>query len=417
MVRDASPRKRTAQFSFSDLVLNVAAGGGLLCIVLVILAITMNITLIMFKTGSMAPTIPAGSVALVQEIPASSIEVGDVLTVDRARKLPVTHRVTSINPPGPVDSRTFTMRGDANTLEDAEPYTAKNVRIMRGHIPGLAAIIVWFSHPAVLGAITLAASALVTWAFWPRDPAQPKNTESDDAESHEPGGTSEGKTARRVTAGARTLILMAAVSIVMVVPTDQAHAADTETHINGTVLRLTSIGDTELMTNLQPGIPVEWQVGVSADAPDPGKVDISLSAYGHAANAQKLIVAVDSCTTRWNAKTCSTGRQTLIHPQVLPEIMSPDASAGTRLLTTMTSDEQRWLKISVTLADVADPGFSQILHVHANGLGDDLSTEEKPQTLPETGVNLGVPLLLALGALLTGIALAKNTTFQKKRRS
>ena len=55
----------------------------------------------MFKTGSMSPTITAGSVALVREIPASEINVGDVVTVDREDALPVTHRVTSIVYPGP----------------------------------------------------------------------------------------------------------------------------------------------------------------------------------------------------------------------------------------------------------------------------------------------------------------------------
>lgn len=414
MVRNSKSRKRTAGFSFSDLLLNVAAAGGLLCIVLVILAFTMNITLIMFKTGSMAPTIPAGSVALVQEIPASSIEVGDVLTVDRAGKLPVTHRVTSINPPGPADSRTFTMRGDANTLEDAEPYTAANVRIVRGHVPELAAIIVWFSHPAVLGAITLAASALVTWAFWPRDPAQPKNTESEDADSHGLGDKNKGKTARSATVGTHTLILMAAVSIIMVVPTDHAHAAETETHINGAVLKLTSIGDTELMTNLQPGIPVEWQVGISANAPDPGTVDISLSASDDATDAQKLTVAVDSCRTRWNAKICSTGHQALIQPQPLSDLLAPEITEGTLLLTTMPSDEQRWLRIAVTLAGPVDTGFSQTLHVKANGLGDDLSTGGQPLMLAETGFNPLPPILLALTSLLMGLTIAGCTARRRR---
>ena len=171
------------------------------------------------------------------------------------------------------------------------------------------------------------------------------------------------------------------------------------------------------MTSLQPGIPVEWQVGVSADAADPGKVDISLSASGHAANAQKLTVAVDSCTTRWNAKTCSSGHQTLIHPQLLPDIMPPRASAGTRLLTTMPSAEQLWLKITVTLADVVDHGFSETLHIQANGFGDELSTKGRTPTLPETGSNLPGILLLALVSLLTGLTIAGYTGFRKKRHS
>lgn len=79
-----------------DALLTLAAIGGLACIVLVLLALFFHITLIMFKTGSMGPTIPAGSLAIVREIPASEIRVGDVVTVDRSQALSITHRVVSI---------------------------------------------------------------------------------------------------------------------------------------------------------------------------------------------------------------------------------------------------------------------------------------------------------------------------------
>ncbi|MGO1266499.1 MAG: hypothetical protein ACTMIY_07705 [Microbacterium gubbeenense] len=69
----------------------LAAAAGLICIVLVILAYAANITLIMFRTGSMEPTIPAGSVAVVQQVDAAAASVGDVVTVDRAGELPITH--------------------------------------------------------------------------------------------------------------------------------------------------------------------------------------------------------------------------------------------------------------------------------------------------------------------------------------
>jgi signal peptidase len=75
------PRRSVTSVVGSTL-LNLAALGGVVCIVLVILATCFNITLIMFKTGSMSPTIPTGSLALVREIPASDIRIGDVVTVD-----------------------------------------------------------------------------------------------------------------------------------------------------------------------------------------------------------------------------------------------------------------------------------------------------------------------------------------------
>ncbi|WEK60629.1 MAG: signal peptidase I [Candidatus Microbacterium colombiense] len=151
-----------------DVLLWIAAAGGAVCIVLVVLAVTAQITLIMFRTGSMSPTIPAGSVAVVQRVPASDIRVGDVVTVDREDELPVTHRVTSIAPGADDAQRVITMRGDANADEDPFPYTVTSVRIVLFSVPGIATVIVGMGNPYVLGALTVAASALVVWAFWPR---------------------------------------------------------------------------------------------------------------------------------------------------------------------------------------------------------------------------------------------------------
>lgn len=166
-VRNA-PRRGGAGRMIGNLLLNVAAVGGVICLVLVFLAFFFHVSLIMFKTGSMSPTIPAGSVALVHQIPASEVEVGDVLTVDRAGKLPVTHRVVDIDSGAGDGERIIRMKGDANENEDTEAYTITGGGLVLGHVPELAKVIVWFSNPWVLGGLTLAAGSFVTWAFWPR---------------------------------------------------------------------------------------------------------------------------------------------------------------------------------------------------------------------------------------------------------
>lgn len=150
----------------------VAAAAGAVCIVLVILAFAANITLIMFRTGSMSPTIPAGSVAVVKESAATSISVGDVVTVDRAGELPVTHRVTSITAGRSDDARVITMRGDANDVDDPQPYEVTTVRTVLFSVPGIAPLIASLGNPIVLGTITIAAALLVGWAFWPRERAE-----------------------------------------------------------------------------------------------------------------------------------------------------------------------------------------------------------------------------------------------------
>lgn len=165
--------------------LNFLAVGGVACIGLVIAAFVFNISLILFKTGSMAPTIPQGSMSVVQRISADDIRVGDVVTVDREEgQLPVTHRVTAVHPQRPGEAL-IEMQGDANPNPDPGPYRVTEVRKVLWSVPGAASVIVWFSDPVILAGLTLAAAALVLWAFWPRKaeadtapvPAQPVDPE------------------------------------------------------------------------------------------------------------------------------------------------------------------------------------------------------------------------------------------------
>jgi signal peptidase I len=165
----AAPRRRGGVGRMlGDLALWIAAVAGVVCIVLVILAMTANITLIMFRTGSRSPTIPAGSVAVVQRVEAAQVQVGDVVTVDREGELPVTHRVTAIEPGASDAERVITMRGDANATDDPFPYPVTSVRTVLFSIPGIASVIVGMGDPWVLGGLTAGATVLVIWAFWPR---------------------------------------------------------------------------------------------------------------------------------------------------------------------------------------------------------------------------------------------------------
>lgn len=168
----SAPRRRGPGRVLADVLLWLAAIGGVVCIVLVILAYSAGVTLIMFKTGSMSPTIPAGSVAIVQRMPASAVAIGDVVTVDREGELPVTHRITSVSPGPSAEERVVTMRGDANAADDPFPYTVDSVRIVLFSVPGIATVVAGLGNPLVLGGITVAAAALVVWAFWPRDGAR-----------------------------------------------------------------------------------------------------------------------------------------------------------------------------------------------------------------------------------------------------
>ncbi|MBF0673283.1 MAG: S26 family signal peptidase [Salinibacterium sp.] len=147
--------------------LDLAAALGAICIVLALLAHLFGVHLMMFKTGSMSPSITAGSVAVAYTVPASEVEPGDVVTVDRVGALPVTHRIVSVEPGTTTETRSLTLRGDANEHPDPLPYEVSSVRLVLFSVPGIAPVLQGMSHPLVLGGLTVACAALVGWALWP----------------------------------------------------------------------------------------------------------------------------------------------------------------------------------------------------------------------------------------------------------
>ncbi len=388
-----SARGRVSRAIGSSL-LNVAALGGLACIVLVILAFACNITLIMFKTGSMSPTIPAGAVAVVREIPASDIRVGDVLTVNREGMLPVTHRVTSVSGEG--DARTITMKGDANEAEDAAPYTVTEVRRVLFSVPELAKVVVWFSNPLVLGGITIAASVLVTWAFWPK--AERGGRADGDRRTNGRHGAPEPATGRTGAVAVATLLLGSMLAVAQPAQAEAVSlAADRVVVTHGRYLTLTSIGDPDAMASMLPGVPVAWQVGVRVDAPDPGPVTLSLEASG--SQSLGLSVEIRACSLQWIGTVCA-GRETPVSVQgAVPVDSIP------RLLASMRESEERWILIS---AMVPQHGRGTVeLAVRAEGTSDAVVIGPGAVgMIARTGARPGPTMWLAGGAVAVGLLIA-----------
>ncbi|MDN5726916.1 MAG: signal peptidase I [Propionibacteriales bacterium] len=388
------PQRRSAGRVLADGLLTLAAAGGVVCILLVIAAFALDITLIMFRTGSMSPTIPAGSLAVVQRVPAASVAVGDVVTVERTGMLPVTHRVTSVQPSG--DRAVLTMRGDANDTDDPAPYTVETVRKVLWSMPGLARLVQWFSNPYMLGGITIGASLLVTWAFWPRDGGGRGGGTGRAAPTSDRVLATTGTGPRRalrsaIPAGSVVFGVLLAASLA-----PAAQAATQREVISGEHLTLTSITDDQ-MTSMQPDTWATWQVGVTAEAPDPGTVGLSLSASG----TMPLDVQITSCSVAWRRDRC------LGDARVLRRTDQVTLGGPEQALTSFPSDQQRWLLIKVRLAEGADSGRTTLV-VHARGAGDDLSIGGGDVgTLSDTGSPFGPGLLgLAVLAVGSGIGLA-----------
>jgi signal peptidase len=161
--------------------LTVLAVAGGLCLLAVVLGAWLDISLIVFKTGSMSPGIEPGAIAVVQEVPASSLKPGDVATVHRNESsLPVTHRVVS-SEPDPADSQKvfLTLKGDANASEDPIRYNVQSAKKLVFSVSGVGYGVMRLQNPWFMGFCTIAMAALVTWTFWPRGGPRKKAPETE----------------------------------------------------------------------------------------------------------------------------------------------------------------------------------------------------------------------------------------------
>lgn len=393
------PAARRPWTRAADAALAVAAVLGAVCIALAIAAVVFDVRIVMFRTGSMSPTIPAGSAAVVHGIPAADIRVGDVVMVERTGQLPVTHRVVGVDTiPGADDARSIRMRGDANAVDDPMPYEVREVRRVVLALPGVAPVLVALGTPWVMGALTIAATALIVVVFWPRrrrDGLAPEPAATPDSSAPPPGS----RRARRAAGvgGAVALVLAGGSLIAAPVPA-RGDAGVTESVIQGSVIRLVSIEE-PAMRALVPGLDADWQVGVTADASTPGTITVTLEGTGD--DAAGLRLEVQGCAQRWTDGGCPA-----------PEILVADAPAPVdgvaRTLRIMRDDEQLWLRVRVTMPEDAEAAVSDVrLVVRATGVGDDVSTEPGG-ALAATGAGSGWGLIgagVVLAATGVGVLL------------
>lgn len=377
---------RAARQHVVDAALWTLGGLGLLSLVAAVAAHVWGFSIILFSTGSMAPAIPAGSAALVRLLPAGEFEVGDVTTVERPGQLPITHRITSVSPlAGMPSARVITMRGDANDIDDPEPYVITDARLVIASVPGIAHYVTGLRDPRLMGLLALVAGSLVTWAFWPRQ-------------------------ARRATAAAAAVMVASAPLLTAV----DADAAETEHQIVGRHLVLTVVSDDVAMGSLAPGEPVLWQVGVQTRGEEEGAVHVGLGLVTGAVNADALTVDVAACSERWQGLTCPSGGEAWVTGVPLDLAFLPSTHDDTRELGVTEAGLPLWVQVRATLQH-GGSDVSANLKLAAWGAGEVVSAETDDGDgegsgggLAHTGTD-GIPETLALAgaAIGTGLVVAR----------
>ena len=125
--------------------LNVGAVMGALCLALAGASLLLGMKPLIFASGSMAPAMPTGYLALT--VPVSSLDVvaGDVVSVVSAGGTRVTHRVLSADP-----VVGLVLKGDANSIADLQPFAGKTVDRVFASFPYLGYFASWLGSPWLL---------------------------------------------------------------------------------------------------------------------------------------------------------------------------------------------------------------------------------------------------------------------------
>jgi signal peptidase I len=164
---DAPPADRRARGGWvKPTVITVLGVVGLLVAVLALLPV-VGWGVVRLASGSMAPEYPTNALLLVRQIPGSDAHVGDVVMVQRAGQLPVTHRVVAARATGG-DGAVLELKGDANPDPDPVAYTVQHVDLVVTGLPAGGQVLGLARTPLALGVITVIATGVVLWAWWPR---------------------------------------------------------------------------------------------------------------------------------------------------------------------------------------------------------------------------------------------------------
>ena len=361
-----------------EVLLTVAAIFGAVCGVLIVLVVTLDLGVIVFRTGSMSPTIPTGSAALVRDIPADEVRVGNVVTVPSPLgPLPVTHRVTSVEPMHDGGVRLH-LRGDANDAEDPFPYEVTEVRRVIAHAPGVGFALVRLNDPLMMGGITVVVAGLILWALWP--------AKSADEEEPAPPRTPVAAASLLLVVGLTAAGLMfgpsvapaAAVSVPEPTPTTPPPGGYPE---DDGVLALSSSLPTGATWSLSPGTDLVWRVTSAARPPvgtggATGRLWVSLVAGGPLVELDGAVdLTLLLCDGGWASDgSCPVGGREIPAPAQDGAVWLDRESVGT-----LTSERPQQVAVRVRVADQLPDtaqGQDMYLGLRFDAFGDSVIIDE-----------------------------------------
>lgn len=145
-----------------EIALTIGAVVGAVCLLAAIGGLFFGITPLVFRSGSMAPSIGTGALGLAREVPAADLREGDVVSVINDSGTRITHRIENIDQ---VDDSTarLVLKGDANQVSDLTPSYVTSADRVFFHVERLGYVVSWFSSAgaAFLGGVIVGVLLMV----------------------------------------------------------------------------------------------------------------------------------------------------------------------------------------------------------------------------------------------------------------
>lgn len=133
---------------------------GTVCLLVAVAAALFGLRPLVFLSGSMSPAIETGALGIAHEVPASSLEGGDVVSVPTGGGERVTHRIVRVVMDG--DEAELTLRGDANATPDADTYRVTHADRVLFDVPLVGYAVGWMVGPVGLFLLGLYAAFLLS---------------------------------------------------------------------------------------------------------------------------------------------------------------------------------------------------------------------------------------------------------------
>jgi signal peptidase len=175
-----------------NMLLTVGAVLGAFCVLATLVGVLAGAKPLIFRSGSMSPAITTGALGVSVPVQAPDIHIGDILSVENAAGIRVTHRVVSTQINDGIAA--VTLKGDANSVPDAAPYNLHQADRVIFSAPLLGYVVAWLNSSAAVFAGGLFTAYLLYLAFGQR--VAPRPPTSGDGGT-KPGRASAGRKIHR----------------------------------------------------------------------------------------------------------------------------------------------------------------------------------------------------------------------------